>query len=82
MMIIKGTILEAGTEDASITPLLFFFLFIDLSWAEELRNATLLRIKYLDSYLSVSDFVKTIVQLSVTALLTQAIACRIIMIFA
>ena len=66
MMIIKGTILEAGTEDASITPLLFIFLFIDSSWAEELRNATLLRIKYFDSYLSVSYFVKTLVQLCVT----------------
>ena len=83
MMIIKGAILEAGTEDASITPLLFFFLFIDLSWAEELRNATLLRIKYLDSYLSVSYFVKTLVQLCVTALtVNTAIACSIIMIFA
>ena len=80
MMIIKGTILEAGTEDGSITPLLFFFLFIDLSWDEELRNATLLtRIKYLDSYLSVTEFVKTLVSVSLS---TQAIACIIIMIFA
>ena len=40
--------------DPSLAPLLFFFLFIDwLNW--RLKNATLSRIKYLDSYLSVTD---------------------------